>query len=235
MVGQYGSEINQGNKYRLSFTVGGLLLSQGRVLASMFMDFLGDDFPDSPNDRRREVGKEIVSVRRQAIADNVLAYNAESTGKRVVSETLKRLSALTYAELSYLAGDESTYSERQALMWVGMCRYYAFVGDFAREVVREHFLGREYSVSRADYDSFVSQKALWHPELGNLTEKTAGKLRSCLFQALREADFLDSSSDLMKPTYLGQRLLVLFVSRPESVEFFPAAVPDFPGLAGSES
>ena len=35
-----GAEVPQGERYRLSFTVGGLLASQGRALAEMYLNHL---------------------------------------------------------------------------------------------------------------------------------------------------------------------------------------------------
>ena len=41
MAGSYGAESTRGERYRLSFTVGGLLASQGRALAEMYLDHVG--------------------------------------------------------------------------------------------------------------------------------------------------------------------------------------------------
>ena len=37
MAGSFGAETVQGERYRLSFTVGGLLAQQGRILAEMYL------------------------------------------------------------------------------------------------------------------------------------------------------------------------------------------------------
>ena len=42
MAGSYGAETTQGERYRLSFTVGGLLAPQGRALAEMYLNRMGD-------------------------------------------------------------------------------------------------------------------------------------------------------------------------------------------------
>lgn len=36
MAGSYGTEDSQNERYRLSFTVGGLLAEQGRIIAALF-------------------------------------------------------------------------------------------------------------------------------------------------------------------------------------------------------
>ena len=143
MAGSYGAEATQGGRYRLSFTVGGLLASQGRALAEMYLNHLkhlnhavGGNIERSS---QTEVGESIAAIRRQAIEENVLAIRTDSANRRVVAETTRRLSALTVGELAYLAGPDSSTSDREALMWIAMCRYYAIIGEFAGEVLKKHF------------------------------------------------------------------------------------------------
>ena len=143
MAGSYGAEATQGERYRLSFTVGGLLASQGRALAEMYLNHAGGDAECSS---QTEVGKSIAAIRQQAIEENVLAIRTDSANRRVVAETTRRLSALTVGELAYLAGPDSSTSDREALMWIAMCRYYAIIGEFAGEVLKKHFPMRESSL-----------------------------------------------------------------------------------------
>ena len=126
MAGSYGAEATQGERYRLSFTVGGLLASQGRALAEMYLNHLNHAVGGNIEcSSQTEVGESIAAIRRQAIEENVLAIRTDSANRRVVAETTKRLSALTVRELAYLAGPDSSTSDREALMWIAMCRYYA--------------------------------------------------------------------------------------------------------------
>lgn len=57
-----------------------------------------------------------------------------------MAETTRRLSALTVVELAYLAGPDPSISDREMLMWIAMCRYYAIVGEFAGEVLKNIIL-----------------------------------------------------------------------------------------------
>ena len=143
MAGSYGAETTQGERYRLSFTVGGLLAPQGRALAEMYLNRMGggstecssqtkvsEKISEKANEKSdknagEEVGKSIAAIRQQAIEENVLAIRTDSANRRVVAETTRRLSALTVGELAYLAGPDSSTSDREALMWIAMCRYYA--------------------------------------------------------------------------------------------------------------
>ena len=118
MAGSYGAEATQGERYRLSFTVGGLLASQGRALAEMYLNHLNHAGGDAECSSQTEVGKSIAAIRQQAIEENVLAIRTDSANRRVVAETTRRISALTVGEIAYLAGPDSSISDREALMWI---------------------------------------------------------------------------------------------------------------------
>lgn len=110
MAGSYGAEATQGERYRLSFTVGGLLASQGRALAEMYLNHLNHaGGGDAECSSQTEVGKSIAAIRQQAVEENVLAIRTDSANRRVVAETTRRLSALTVGELAYLAGPVPPY------------------------------------------------------------------------------------------------------------------------------
>ena len=157
MAGSYGAEVTQGERYRLSFTVGGLLASQGRALAEMYLNHL--------NHAGRAATLSVLPKPRWAsplprfanrpIEENVLAIRTDSANRRVVAETTRRLSALTVEELAYLAGPDSSTSDREALMWIAMCRYYAIVGEFAGEVLKKHYLTGNTHLDFEDYDRFI--------------------------------------------------------------------------------
>ena len=100
MAGSYGAESTRGERYRLSFTVGGLLALQGRALAEMYLDHVGCS--NAGCSSQAEVGESIATIRQQAIEENVLAIRTDSANRRVVAETTRRLSALTVGELAYI-------------------------------------------------------------------------------------------------------------------------------------
>ena len=197
MAGSYGAEATQGKRYRLSFTVGGLLASQGRALAEMYLNHLNHaGGGDAECSSQTEVGKSIAAIRQQAVEENVLAIRTDSANRRVVAETTRRLSALTVGELA-------STSDREALMWIAMCRYYAIVGEFAGEVLKKHYLTGNTHLDFEDYDRFIADKATWHPELETVSEGTAKKLRSNLFKAMREAHLFDKNSDTVLSFLFG--------------------------------
>lgn len=226
-MASYGCEVVDGGRYRLSFTVGGLLAEQGRTVAGLMMGdtavaAAGDTLPHADRDDDAFVPAEMLeSVRRYAVAENVLQIRTHAAGVRIVSEVVKRLSALTMGELRCIADADTLQSDRRALMWVAMCRYYALVGEFAQEVLREHFLIGAPAITYDDYDHFMLGKAMWHPEIDDLSTSTSAKLRSNVFKAMVEAGLVNRSDDTIIPSLLSREVTGILMRRPESFGFFP--------------
>ena len=223
MKGYGAQRMVEGEKYRLSFTVGGLLASQGRTLAELFCAQEPSE-PSEPSEQpessesqelspssecpspNAEVGESICQIRKQAVTENVLAIRTPSANARIVGEVLKRLSALTFEELAYLAGEEASYEDRAALMWVAMCRYYALVGEFASEVVLDHFLEGNLTLTYEDYDRYFALKATWHPELDAISGAT------CI---------LDRGSGTIVPYLMSGALERMLMATPQTFLYFP--------------
>lgn len=161
------------DRYALSFTSGALLTREAVIAAPLFLEVRDWDL-----------------VRDRLRAENLLQARTASSGFRLAREVAQRLAVLTDPELELLR--EASPSERGHLMWVAACRRYSFIGDFAEEVVRERFLLLTPTLNYGDFDSFVLEKALWHPELLEVKDSTLQKLRSTLFCMLTEAGLLVS-------------------------------------------
>ena len=226
-MASYGCEAVDGGRYRLSFTVGGLLAEQGRTVAGLMVGDTAvaaavDTLPSADRDDDAFAPAELLeSVRRCAVAENVLQIRTHAAGVRIVNEVIKRLSALTMGELRCIADADTLQSDRRALMWVAMCRYYALVGEFAQEVLREHFLIGAPAITYDDYDHFMLGKAMWHPEIDDLSTSTSAKLRSNVFKAMVEAGLVNRSDDTIIPSLLSREVTGILMRRPESFGFFP--------------
>jgi hypothetical protein len=189
-------------RYALSFTTGALLAREGALLAPNYL-------------ARRDWEQ----VRDDAVGDNVLQARTYSTGVRLVRETVKRLSALADDEVALLT--EATASERAHLMWAAACRRYELIGEFAEEVLRERFVLLTLTLGYKDFDSFVRSKALWHQELATIKDSTLQKLRSTVFQMLREAELLSKAGHIV-PAVLSEPVVsVLSARTPSDLRFFP--------------
>lgn len=189
------------DRYALSFTSGALLTREAAIAAPLFLEV-----------------RDWNAVRDRLRAENLLQARTASSGFRLAREVAQRLAVLTDAELDLL--QDASPSERGHLMWIAACRHYAFIGDFAEEVVRERFLLLTPTLDYDDFDSFVHGKALWHPELTEVKDSTLQKLRSTVFRMLTEAGLLVGDEIVHAP--LSERVRdALDAQVPSDVRFLP--------------
>lgn len=192
------------DRYALSFTSGALLTREAVIAAPLFLEV-----------------RDWSAVRDRLRAENLLQARTASSGFRLAREVTQRLAVLTDAELDLL--QDASPSERGHLMWIAACRRYAFIGDFAEEVVRERFLLLTPTLGYDDFDSFVHGKALWHPELAEVKDSTLQKLRSTVFRMLTEAGLLVGDEIVHAP--LSERVRDALDAQVQSdVRFLPSRV-----------
>jgi hypothetical protein len=190
-------------RYRLSFTTGGLFLREAPLVAERFLA-LGD-WPQT---------------RDQVRAENLLQVRTTAAANRISQELIARLALLAGDELEVLL--VATPRDSGYLLWAAACRRYAFLHDFAVEVLREYHLLLRRQLAPGDYEAFFNGKALWHPELDALAASTRLKLRQNLFRMLREADLISASGQI-QPALLSPRLARLLARRgAEALLIFPA-------------
>jgi len=164
-------------RYRLSFTTGGLFLREAPVVASRYLALLN-----------------WAQTRERVRAENLLQVRTATAAMRISKELIARLELLDTQELESLA--EGSQRERGYLLWSAACRRYDFIREFATEVLREHYLILRRKLNLSDYDAYFNAKALWHAELEALAPSTQSKLRQNLFRMLREADFLSPEGQI---------------------------------------
>lgn len=196
------SVASQGHdRYALSFTSGALLAREAVIAGPIFL-------------KVRDWGM----VRDQLCSENLLQARTVSSGFRLAREVAQRLAVLTDFELELLR--DASPSERGHLMWVAACRRYAFIGDFAEDVVRERFLLLTPSLGYDDFDSFVRGKALWHPELVEVKVSTLQKLRATVFRMLTEAGLL-VSGEIVNATLSERVRDALDAQFPSDLRYLP--------------
>ncbi len=174
-------------KYLMSFTTGGLFHSESILLLELYSQVQSWD-----------------DVYQQALDQNTLQTRVVSTAKRVLKEIINRLKTLSEDEL-YLLKNGSA-SEQKYLLWLGTCRRYTFLHDFAVEVIRERYLTLKYDLPVEEYESFFNSKEQWHEELEKITEGSRYKQRTVVFKILREADIIDTNK-LILPALLSDELI----------------------------
>lgn len=202
-----GTFVKSEQSYKLSFTTGGLFLSESCLTASLYLT--------SPN---------WGMVRQQLKAGNLLQSRTLSSGERVNREVLARLATLTVAELEVVAN--GVPQDRAHLMWIAATRRYKLIAEFAEEVVRERFLLLKPAVKYDDFDAFFRAKALWHEQLNELADSTIKKLRQNVFKMLRDAGLLSIDGYILH-TMLSSTVVELVARRdPSEFRLFPLSDSD---------
>ncbi|MDR3361905.1 MAG: DUF1819 family protein [Desulfovibrio sp.] len=194
-------------KYSMSFTTGALFYHESVKLVELFSSL-----------------KQWEKVRDTVIAENAIQARTTNTLKRVTNEIISRLKTLREQDLAFFA--EATYAERGYVLWLAICRRYAFIGDFAVDVMHDNFVSLKNSVGYEDYTVFFNKKAEWHSEVDRVAASTRRKLRQTLFQIMREANLLDKNNTIIPVTPgSGFQKLLASVEGREAL-FFP-----IPGMA----
>ena len=190
-------------RYRLSFTTGGLFLQEAPLVAERYLPLLDWEL-----------------TREQVRSENLLQVRTASASTRISKELIARLELLDHEELEFLV--DGNLREQGYLLWAATCRRYAFISDFAREVLREHFLLMRRQLTTSDYEAFCNAKALWHAELDELAASTHSKLRQNLFRMLRDADLV-SVQHQIQPAMVTPALASLLARKGnEQLLIFPA-------------
>lgn len=177
-------------RYRLSFTTGGLFLQEAPIVAERYLAL-------------RDWGR----VRDTVRASNLLQVRTAAAALRISKEIVARLEHLDESELTDLL--DASIRDRAYLLWTAACRRYAILHDFAVEVLREHYLSGHGQLTPGDYGVFHSAKAIWHVELDEIAPSTRLKLRQNLFRMLREAKLISDQHQIqpaMLSPALAQRL-----------------------------
>lgn len=199
------SESAEAPRYALSFTTGGLFGTEAAVVAATYLRV-----------------HDWAAARVQVKDGNLLQSRVASSTKRVLGALIPRLQFLSERELQIVVDGTST--ERGHLMWAAACRRYELIGEFAEEVLREHFLTLVGTVTYADYDSFYRAKAMWHDELDDVTDLSYKKLRQVLFKMMVEAGLL-TTEGAIEPALLSARVAQCLSDRtPSDIRFFPTRV-----------
>lgn len=190
-------------RYRLSFTTGGIFLQEAPLVAERYLAL-----------------RDWAQTRAEIRSQNLLQVRTASAALRLSKELVTRLERLEVPELEELR--EASLRDRGYLLWAAACRRYAFIHDFAVEVLREHHLLLRRQISFGDYDAYYNAKALWHTELDEIAPSTQHKLRQNLFRMLREADLI-SDQQHIQPAMLSPRLAQLLARRGrEELLVFPS-------------
>ena len=188
----------------MSFTTGALFYHESMKLAALFTSLRQWD-----------------KVRNAVIADNIIQARTTNTLKRVTNEITSRLKTLNERELIFL--NEAEYTEQRYILWLAICRRYAFIGDFAVNVVFDNFAAFKNFVTYDDYNIFFAKKAQWHSEVDRIPPSTKNKLRQMLFKMMREAYILDNNNTIIPIVPSAAFQAILAGAEQHETMFWPIA------------
>ncbi len=195
-------------KYRMSFTVGGLLYQEAVSAADLYIK-----------------SKDWANVREEILKTNLFQSRTQNSLERICREVLSRLKLLSSEQLKII--QTGSRQEQLQILWIAVCKRYSFIRDFAIEVIREKFLLMDYPLTEEDYTIFFDTKAEWHEELERLKDSTKKKLKQVLFRILREAE-ITSEVNIILPSILTKRVARALVSdKSELYIVLPVSDTDF--------
>lgn len=192
----------QSKKYKMSFSTGGLFLTESVEFAANYLELQDWD-----------------KVREHAIAENIIQSQAERSIARRTREILQRLQMLSSVELELLV--EGSRHEQCNVLWIAICRTYDFIAEFALEVLRERYLSMQLKLTHDEFDFFFNQKAEWNDDLDKLSDTTRAKLRQVLFKILREAELLSDSGRILGAMLSSRVKECIAVSGYNDLLYFP--------------
>lgn len=194
-------------KYRMSFSVGGLMLNESLAVVQTY-----------------QAGETWARARDRLLAEGTSSLPKLASQTRALREVYDRISRLSDVERRFLSA-EADRAEQQAMMWLAVCRSYRFVHEFAVEVINERYQSWRLDLGYEVFDRFLAEKAESDPSLAALSTSTCAKLRQVLFRILREAG-LRSVEGRIQPIWLSGRMKRLIE------ETSPADLRVFPGNGG---
>ncbi len=191
------------HKYRMSFSVGGLMLNESLVIAQAYRP-----------------GETWACARERLLAQGTSSLPKLASQTRALREVYDRIGHLFDTERHYLSA-EADRAEQQAIVWLAVCRTYRFVHEFAVEVISERYQSWRLDLGHEVFDRFLAEKAESDSGLAELSPSTCAKLRQVLFRILREASLI-SIDGRIQPIWLSGRMKRLIEdSNPADLRVFP--------------
>ncbi|MEG0993707.1 MAG: DUF1819 family protein [Bacteroidales bacterium] len=168
--------------YTFSFTAGSALINETRTVTDEYLR-CGD----------------WTETEKNLLNSNALQKPKQSTTKRLINEIRIRLQSLTDAQLRLLA--YGTGSDAKAMIWLAIAKRYAYISDFASEVLLPKYASMDFILTEGDYLRFFNAKYATHPEMLKLSDASKGKIRGVLLLMLRQLGLLeaDKSGRIIRP------------------------------------
>ncbi len=206
-------------RYRLSFTFGGLLVHETRVIAK---EYIKD--------------RDWTSAKSRILEQNLLQKTRLSSSRRYFREIRHRLSCAHDWEVDLLTSDVSFEEEITVILAI-TARYYRFLRDFIIEVVRHKWLGKDTQLKEYDFDSFFEGKVPNHEELTEISDTTRKKLKQVALRMLREGNLLARNKRDIQKLFIPASLLRRYTDSQdfETLQIFLLSDREIEKIAGVAS
>ena len=202
--------LTQPSKYKLSLTAASLSISESVMIAEVYRKCRDWD------------------QTKQLINDtNLLQSRTKSRSERTARELMARLALLTDAQLELLV--DGSLIEQKYVLWLAVCKTYAFIKEFATEVLHEKYLSRSMKITSLDYDSFYNRKAGWNDDLARIAASTSQKIRQVTFLMMREAGLITDDNTILRAMFSNRLIEVLKPEAPGSFHIFPLEPTEIQG------
>ena len=200
------AEFGAKQPYKMSFTSGGLFLTESVTVAGMHRS--GEDWKHTLE---------------RALQEGTTSLPKAASNRRTLREIVNRLMTLNDDEVRFLI-DEAGRQEQQYLLWVAACRAYRFVREYAVEVICDRFLAYQLNLPLESFDIFFEAKADWDDGLASISDSTRNKLRQILFRMMREAGVVTDDHRIQSSYLTPQLRQLLETTNPADLAVFPGVV-----------
>src|SRR6056297_1449261 len=160
------------NTYNLSFTFGGLLLAESTEVAHAYVQT-----------------EDWAAVRQKVMNENILQKTRMESRKRYLRGLTDRFKAAYPWELECIA--QAELETKRVVLFLIMCRNYAFIRDFYIEVVGKKLQENDFTLLEYEYHAFFEHKLEEHPELNALSDSSRQKIREIVLKVHREAGIME--------------------------------------------
>lgn len=180
--------------YNMSFTAGAAMLNEMHAVAEALVECDGDW------NRTKDM----------TFKENLMEKEKMSSSIRYFALMKQRLEVLNEAELDMLVN--GTVAVRRLIVLLAICKAHSFIYDFISENVRDCFYNQYEKISHANFNEFYNEKKYEHPEIEQVSELTARKMRQVVFRILEQTELIeDAESGILRRPYLSEAVERLIV------------------------
>ena len=191
------------NKYTFSFTGASALISETLVIVEEY-----------------QILKDWKAAEKSLFDKNLMHKVKQTTFKREFFEIKKRLSHLTPDQMNVMI--YGGFDDAKAIILLSLVKTYAYLNDFIIEVIRNKFLVCDYELAESDYTRFYESKYLHHPELVEITEITANKVKQVVLKLLEQVGLIThiKNGSIIKPLLSSKVLDVILEDDPAFLTYY---------------